>query len=206
MKNKWELLYNPFTKIAGWKAFVLGTVIVCATVWMGYCNNAYFSGVQMKMLSYQPSLGLCFLTQATGLLSMIILMYLVSLFFVKHVRLLDIAGTVLLSRFPYLFIALLCFCIAPTLQSIMDNLQTHHYSIEALIEPISTFGYFLLLLFAVLLILLLVWHIALLYHAFKVSTGIKGRKTGILFTGIILLSEVIAFALLMPCFKITCNI
>ncbi|MDR2449187.1 MAG: hypothetical protein LBD52_04430 [Prevotellaceae bacterium] len=206
MKNKWELLYNPFTKIAGWKAFAIGTVIVCATVLAGYYNHACFTGLQMKMVSYHLSLNMCFLIQATGLLSMIILMYLVSLCFVKRVRLLDIAGTVLLSRAPYLFIALLVFCFNPMLQSIMDNLQENKFSVEALTGMLTPFVYFILLLFAVLVVLLLVWYIALLYHAFKVSTGIKGRKTGVLLTGIIILSETITFVLLIPCFKVINNI
>ena len=205
MKNKWELLYNPFTKIAGWKAFAIGAIVVCATVLLGYFHHAYFTGLQMKMVSCHLSLWQCFLTQATGLLSIIVLMYVVSLFFVKRVRLLDIAGTVLLSRVPYLFVALLVFCFDPMLQSIHEKLQ-ENLSVEAFIEPIGTFVYFILLLFAVLMLLLLVWYIALLSHACRVSTGIKGRKTGILLTGIIILSEIIVFALLIPCFKVTNNI
>jgi hypothetical protein len=194
MKNKWELSCNPFTKIAGWKAFAIGAVVVCATVMTGYYNNAYFTGLQMKA-GVHLSLWQCFLIQLTGLLSIILLMYLVSLFLVKRVRLLDIAGTVLLSRFPYLFIALLVFCFNPTLQSIHEKLQENS-SVEALSGMFSTSAYMLLLLFAVLMVLLLVWHIALLYHAFKVSTGIKGRKTGVLLTGIIILSEIITFLLM----------
>jgi hypothetical protein len=197
MKTKWELLYNPFTKIAGWKAFVIGTVIVCATVWMGYYNNAYFTGLQMKMAP-QISLWQCFMIQTAGLLSMIILMYLVALCFVKRVRLLDIAGTVLLSRFPYLLIAPLMFYFSPLLLSILEEWQ-ENASVEALNESFSISGYIVLLLFSVLVLLLLVWNIALLYHAFRVSTGIRGRKTAVLFTGTIILSEIITFLLLPLC-------
>jgi hypothetical protein len=206
MKNKWELLYNPFTKIAGWKAFAAGTVIVCITVLMGYYNNAYLSGLQIKLMGKLPlGLGLCFLTQATGLLGMIILMYLVSLCFVKRVRLLDVAGTVLLARFPYLLMALLLFSVAPILQSVVESLKAS-FPKEAIAETMTASGYALVLLFGTLTLLLLAWHIALLYHAFKVSTGIKGRKTAVLFTGVLLLSEVIAFALLRPCFVLSNNL
>jgi hypothetical protein len=194
MKNKWELLYNPFTRIAGWKAFAIGAVVVCATVLAGYYHNAYFTAVQMKKVVYHLSLWQCFLTQATGLLSLIALMYAASLFFVKRVRLQDIAGTVLLSRIPYLFIALLLFYLDPVLiQPLEEGLQ-EHLPVEALL---SASGYTLLLCFALFALLIFVWNIALLYHAFKVSTGIKGRKTAVLLTGIILLSEIITTFLIL---------
>ncbi|MDR2805510.1 MAG: hypothetical protein LBB85_07705 [Dysgonamonadaceae bacterium] len=198
MKNKWELLYNPFTKIAGWKALVVGTVIVCATVVMGYYNHAYFSVLQIKM-ALHPSLWQCFAIQATGLLSLILLMYLVSLFFVKRVRLQDVAGMALLSRFPYLFLLPILFYFSPVLESIVGTTQ-ENLSVEDFNESISVSGYLMLLLFAALVLLLLGWNIVLLYHAFKVSTGIKGRKTGILLAGIIILSEIIIF-LLTPLFR-----
>jgi hypothetical protein len=193
MKNKWEILYNPFTKIAGWKAFAVGAIIVCATVCIGYCNNAYLTGISMKVkIDLHLSLWQCFLIQATGLLSMILLMYLVSLFFTRHVRLQDIAGTVLLSRIPYLFIALFLLYVNPVMQPFLEKLQ-ENVSLEALTDMFSIFAYIILMLFAVFVLLILAWYIALLYHAFKVSTGIKGRKTGILLTGIIILSEIITF-------------
>jgi hypothetical protein len=194
MKNQWKWVYNPFTKIAGWKAFAIGIVVVCATVLAGYYHHAYFTAVQMKM-ALHLSLWQCFLIQATGLLSLILLMYVVSLFFVKHVRLQDIAGTVLLSRAPYLLLALLLFYFSPMLQSIQGKLS-EHLSAEALNESLSASGYIVLLLFAVLALSLFVWNIALLYHAFKVSTGIKGNKTGVLLIGILILSEVVSFSLM----------
>ncbi|MDR3180869.1 MAG: hypothetical protein LBT61_02950 [Prevotellaceae bacterium] len=195
MKNKWELLYNPFTKIAGWKAFAIGTVVMCAAVLIGYYNNAYLTGLQMKQVFYPLSLGQCFLIQATGLLSIIVLMYGVSLFFVKHVRLQDVAGTVLLSRVPYLFLALFMVYFTPILQPFHEKLQ-EQFSMEALTGMFSTSDYVILLLFALFALLIFVWNIAMLYHAFKVSTGIKGRKTAVLFTGILILSEIVTFILM----------
>jgi hypothetical protein len=193
MKSKWGVLYNPFTKIAGWKAFAVGVIIVCATVWIGYCNNAYLAGISMKVkMGLHLALWQCFSIQATGLLSIIVLMYVVSLCFVKHVRLQDIAGTVLLSRAPYLLIALFLLYVNPVMQPFLEKLQ-ENVSPEALTETFSTFAYIILMLFAVFALLILVWYIALLYHAFKVSTGIKGRKTSVLLTGIIILSEIITF-------------
>jgi hypothetical protein len=197
MKNKWELFYNPFTKIAGWRAFAIGAVVVCATVWIGYYNGAYFTGVQMKQVLHLPlSLWQCFLTQGTGLLSMIVLMYAISLLYVKRVRLQDVAGTVVLSRFPYLFIAIFLFYFTPVLLPFHEKLQ-EPLSVETPLNTLHISDYIALMLFVVFTLLIVVWSFALLYHAFKVSTGIKGRKTGVLFTGILILSEIITF-LLMP--------
>jgi hypothetical protein len=193
MKTKWELIYNPFIKIAGWKAFVIGAVIVCATVITGYWNDVYFTGIQMKM-SEHLTLWVCFLIQAIALLSTVILMYVTSLFFAKQVRFQDILGTVTLSRYPYLFIALLMFYIGPRMQSILEKITEVSFStIEKLNIVISISDYIVLLIFAVLALIIIIWNIALLYNAFKVSTGIKGYKTAILLTGIIIASEIITF-------------
>jgi hypothetical protein len=196
MKNKWELIYNPFTKIAGWKAFAVGVVIVCATVVIGYWNDAYFTGIQMKA---GKNLGPahCFIIQTAGLLSMVALMYLVSLFFTKRVRFQDILGTVTLARYPYLFLALSMFYFNPKILPVTEKLlETAASGGEISNALLSVTDYLLLLLFALFALLLIVWSMALLYHAFKVSTGIKGYKTAVLLTGIILVSETVTFIII----------
>jgi hypothetical protein len=201
MKNKWEILYNPFTRIAGWKAFAAGATVVCATVYAGYCGNAYLTGLSMKMAPWHLSLWQCFSIQATGLLSLMLPMYLISLFFTRRVRPQDVAGTVLLSRIPWLFMALLILYFNPVLQSITEKWQGNLSGAEAMLEEMFTpASYVMLLLFAVLLLGLLAWYIALLYQAFRVSTGIKGRRTGVLLAAVIIVSETAMF-LLMPLLK-----
>jgi hypothetical protein len=196
MKNKWELVCNPFTKIAGWKAFAVGAVIVCATVVVGYWNDAYFTAIQMKAgRNLTPAL--CFAIQTVGLLSMVILMYPAALFLAKQVRFQDILGTVTLARYPYLFLALLMFYFNPKIMPVTERLLETAASggkISNALLPVA--DYLLLLLFALFAMLFIVWYIALLYNAFKVSTGIKGYKTAILLTAIILVSETVTFIII----------
>jgi len=49
----------------------------------------------------------------------------------------------------------------------------------------------ILMVFSLLSLLVLVWTIALLFNAFKVSTNMKGVRCGLVFTAIILASEII---------------
>ncbi len=182
MENKWKLLYNPFEWIAGWKAFGIGIIIVCATVIIGHFSNTYFIGVQIKHIP-NISLPMAFLLQAIGLCATIIIMYLISLISAKNVRFQDILGTVTLSRYPFLLAAFAGFLVRPQIiDSILEGTLTDVFSII----QFSIAG--------LIMMLILVWGVALLYNAFKVSTNIKGPKSVFLFILIFVLSE--AFTML----------
>ena len=183
-KNNWYFLINPFTKIAGWKAFGIGIVIVIATVLVGYLNGICFPGLISIKSVPDLTLGNAFLLQSVGLLSTVIIMYIAGLIFAKNVRFQDILGTTTLSRAPLLLLSPFGFMVEhidprAMLQSAMDG-------------TFSLMDIKGMLVFGLLCMLFAVWVIALLYNAFRVSTNIKGGKSVGIFIAVILLSEVLA--------------
>ncbi|MCL2041163.1 MAG: hypothetical protein FWG84_03865 [Bacteroidales bacterium] len=58
MSKKWRWIWNPFEKIAGWRAFGIGIVILCLTTVLGYFSNTVFYGISIKLVQsitrYQP--------------------------------------------------------------------------------------------------------------------------------------------------------
>ena len=189
MKNKWKLFYNPFEWIAGWKAFLIGIIIVCLTVIVGYFSNTYFYGLNVKHIP-DISLPMAFLLQAIGLCSTVVIMYIISTIATKNVRFQDIMGTVTLSRYPFLLAALSGFLITP---NILDNvLNGIKPSIWALIQ----FG-----IVSIIMMLVVILGVALLYNAFKVSTNIKGAKGVSLFILIMILSEVVTMIIVSNLFN-----
>jgi len=182
-KINWSFLINPFTKIAGWQAFAIGIVIVAATVLVGYTNNIYFPGLLSVKMPSNITLANAFLFQFIGLASIVILMYLSALIFAKNIRFQDILGTVTLSRAPFLILAALGFIVGEISESSMiDSIKDGTFNLT------NHIGLFI---FGLLCILFCIWVIALLYNAFKVSTGIRNNRI-LIFIAVIILSEILA--------------
>ena len=100
MNNKWKLFYNPFEWIAGWKAFVVGIIIVCITVLIGHVGNTYFYGIQVKHIP-NISLPIAILLQMTGLGITVLTMYLVSIIAAKGVRFSRYFGNCNIGTIPF---------------------------------------------------------------------------------------------------------
>jgi len=45
MKDKWKWVYNPFERIAGWSALVIGVVVMALTAFIGKINGIGFEVV-----------------------------------------------------------------------------------------------------------------------------------------------------------------
>jgi len=187
MSNKWKWVYNPFEKVAGWKAFGIGIVILSITTIVGYLGDTVFYGVSVKVV---PNITwtLAISLQALGLAVTVVVMYIAALLFAKHVRFQDILGTVTLSKYPLILMSFLSLAFGNKIASI---------DIDKFINNEVTFSdYNLLLAFGIISIILLVWSITLLFHAFKISTNLKGVKCGVLFAVIMLISEIITYVLI----------
>jgi hypothetical protein len=85
-----------------------------------------------------------------------------------------------LARAPFLILAVLSlFAISPDVEQVLQN-------------PMIVLDYPSFLVLGVISVPIIVWYIALMYNALKVSTGTKGTKLTIGFIGGILVAEVIS--------------
>ena len=193
MKNKWKWVYNPFEFVAGWKAFGIGVVILCITTIVGYFGSMVFYGVSAKVVPF-ITWSRAFSLQFLGLAVTVIVMYLVALIFAKHVRFQDILGTVTLSKYPFLLMALLNLLIGKKMVEFGKEMKGMNVS-ELMNIKFSFTDLIPLLIFSFFAIILLVWLITLLFNAFRVSTNLKGIKCAVLFISIILVSEIITSVL-----------
>lgn len=187
MKSNWKLLYNPFTKVAGWKAFFIGLPIVCLTVVLGWLTGTAAYGLEIKSGGDFP-LWEGFLATGTGLACTIVVMYLIGLIFSKGVRFQDIAGTVMLARAPYI------------LSPLLGLVGGGNFGVEVM-EAVRTLDLSLidwgrLGWISIISLVISVWAIAMLWHAFRISTNLKGTKAVLLFILALLLSEIIMLVIL----------
>ena len=198
MKNKWKWVYNPFEFIAGWKAFGIGFIILCIITVIGYFGNTVFYGISIKMVSSVTWSGAFFL-QILGLAVTVLVMWITALIFAKHTRFQDILGTVTLAKYPLIFAVIAFLLFSNRMTEFTEKIMS--VNIYEIINVITISDYILLLVFSIISIIIIVWEIALLFNAFRVSTNLKGMKSGVLFTAILLISEIITNVLVAIFYK-----
>jgi len=187
---KW--IYNPFEQLAGWRAFFIGLMILCIATVIGYFGNTVFYGISIKAV---PSVtwGKTIFLQSMGLGVTVLAMWITALLSAKHVRFQDILGTVTLAKYPLILAAIMFLALSKRLNEISDMFMSAG-SIQNMIEIAQSLrisDYILFMVMAIISILILVWTIALLFNAFRVSTNLKGSKCTALFIVALLISEII---------------
>lgn len=190
MKSKIEMLYNPFCKIAGWKAFFMGAIIVSISVIIAYFGNQYYQGAMNVKLVADAHLDYAFLSQIVGLFIMVFLFYLAGIFFSKGVRFQDVLGTTILARYPYIIPAFFgYFFDFDSMNRITTTLLSGQT--EGVLGDLM-----LLTVIGVIMLVILVLYIALLWNAFRVSTDIRGGKGIAIFIVALLMTDLLYYAIM----------
>lgn len=179
-ENVEETLWiNPFKKIAGLKALLLGLLIMAGMSIFGTYANLYFDSPFSAMFALgikttvKPSFLLLMYQTIASCLVLGSLYYIAALIFGrKRLRLIDFFGTVALSRYPYLvlsaFAALIYFLYPAVFQIDVSKGYDLHPSIaDTMLDLVWMACY--------------VWQILTYMFAFKESSGLEGKKFWISF-------------------------
>ena len=170
MSSEW--LYNPYTKIAGYEALLLGVVMHFLVVWLSYFTGTHIIGYSGLTLAADAPFWVFHAEMVIHAVVTILAIGVAGLILARsRFRWLDIIGTVFLSRAPLILTPLAR--LLPPLKSFYGT---------------SPVVYLITFIF----IISVIWSIALLYHAFKDSCNPKSRFTIIGFIGTIILSEVLS--------------
>ena len=178
-KNISQFLINPFTRIAGWQAFGVGVVFLVLMGVVGTFSGVCFDGALDVHFTTKSNFCDSFLFLAVDIVCVTLFMWLGAVIFSKNVRLIDLLGTMTLSKAPLLIVTFAGFLISKnTLLAIEEN-------------PLAVLGMPAFIYFSVaVMVPFFIWTIALMYNAFKVSSGIKGDKIVPVFIVALLLAEV----------------
>jgi len=182
MKSKaiFSLILNPFTRIAGWQAFGVGLMFVISTGIICTFSKVAFDGVIDMHLVKRLTLLQSFEFLAIDLLSLVTIMTATGFIISKSFRIIDILGTMTLSRSPLLILAIAgYFTISPDINEIIK-------------DPILVFQSVSFIIIILLSIPVTIWSIILMFNALKVSCGINGNKLGSAFIIALLVAEVIS--------------
>ena len=163
MKTNW--LINPFERIAGWKALAIGLCFMSLIAILGKINHLFFGRI-FTVAFYPHTFFQAFYNQIIIWGVLFIVMWIAGKIFSKSKsRIIDVAGTMALSRVPMLLVVLLGF-------------------IPFFSKGIPT-------IFNLLCIILLIWTAVLMYNAYSVSCNLNGLRGILSFIGASVTAEII---------------
>ena len=188
-KENLALLINPFVRIAGGKALLLGGVVFVVSILLAYCGNMVFDGVVDAHFGNNVNLGRALLIPSIALVIFIVTLYITGRLLSKSsIRFIDVAGTVTLARAPFMLISLAVLIpgVYDYSTAIAQNLLTQNYSAITLLQ------WAVFLLFSIVSIVAVIWFIILAYKAFSVSCNLQGARAIAGFIIALLFSEIVA--------------
>lgn len=188
-------LLNPFVKIAGTKALLIGLGMILVVAVLNVYSPSHFDGVldlHFTELGKRNWTKLILISIAENVINLITLgiVFSISAFLLvgTRFRVIDIFGTMAYARFPLYLISLLNvggFNAAVSGKFVKGMGDSGIPELE-----ISEWAIFLFSL--VFTILGAVWVISLFYKAYTVSTGLKGAKAIVSFIIALILAEVVS--------------
>jgi len=176
-------LFNPFVRIAGEQALAIGLIVIVASGLVAAAAGVHFDG----LLDFHPGYRVSFwVPTVEGLLNWsVITVLLVGVSFLVApwtVRLVDIAGTQALARFPLLLAALAC--IPEPVREANEALVTA--AIEGRMVTPSAAS----LVAGQFAVACWIWMVWLMWKAFSVSCNQRGGRAVAIFVAAVIAGEV----------------
>ena len=176
-------LFNPFVRIAGEQALAIGLIVIVASGLAAAAAGVHFDGLIDFHPGYRVSLWVPIVEGLLNWSVIAVLLVLVSFLVApRTVRVVDIAGTQALARFPLLLGALAC--VPGPVREANDEL------VAAAIEgrmATPTAASLVAGLFAVVCAIWMVW---LMWKAFSVSCNQRGGRAAAIFVAAVIAGEV----------------
>ena len=174
MKTNW--LINPFERIAGWRALVIGLCFMSLIALLGKVNHLFFGRI-LYITLYPHTFYEAFYAQIITWGVLFIVMWFTGKMFSKSkVRVIDVAGTMALSRVPLLLIAL--FGFLPFFPKDVSDLPR-------------------LIIFGLMCVIPLIWMVALMYNAYSVSCNLKGLRGILSFIGALFVADLLSLLIFL---------
>ena len=172
-----SVLFNPYQKIAGGKALLIGFLFALITLVIATSSHAVFDGVLDFHKTYFEN---WWVYSAFYIISWIIIVLFFGLagflFSKSRFRWIDILGTTLIAKAPLLIVAVVGYIIP----------EAHLEDLDDVLSYLT----FMNVAASIVILLCIIWMVALLFNAYAVSLNIKGNKQIWSFILILLLAEI----------------
>lgn len=177
-------LLNPFEKYTEKLLSIVGVIFWLMGSYIASNCNANFDGVlDLHFSNYQLSFQKVLLENGINLLVLFGLLFLVGKLINDKTRAIDLIATVLIARIPFYFLPLFNATNKLMLDQNLNMQDMMKFAQENMI---------FLLVFALVLLLAVVWSITLLYNGYKISVHAKASKSTVLFILALVLAEILS--------------
>lgn len=190
MKTLW---INPFQRIAGIQALLVGGLVCLAQVLESYFFQTRFDGVLDIHFGVVSTIGSAISEMIISVLSISLIFGLCGkLLISKKMRWVDLLGTITFARIPLLIIPFFNLTgYFSTLSSKMES-GVKKGTVPSLVSTEIVW----LTIIGLVSTLVLIWYVTWLFQALKTSTNGKGIKFTIIFIGCLILAEMLSKFLL----------
>lgn len=177
-----QILFNPFQKIADYKALLWGMIIMVLTAIIASFSLCHFDGVIDAHIGAEKPIIYYFYEFLIdwGIVS-IIFFSTGKILTKSKIRWIDVIGTAALARYPFFFVALLAFAMPEITPATLQNFKN-----------IPDKELVILIIAGILMLLCIIWSIILLYNAFKTTCNLKGNRLIWGFVIALLISEILS--------------
>jgi hypothetical protein len=186
-----KLFFNPFEKNSETRLLIFGLILTAAGSYLGYLFNGRYDGVIDLHFTKNTTLVQPFIDNLINIVSLFAVLFLVGKIINTKTRIIDILSPILISRMPFYLLTFFNFrnFISDATASIVEKLNLKAIPTELDLSPLSMI---LLMLFAMISILCLIWFIVLLYNGFKIATNCKTSMHKLYFALSIVAAEIIS--------------
>ncbi len=182
---------NPFQKIAGFKALIIGVLVLVVTSYVGIKAKLYYLGplsvinasVLAKQTISHPFLFLLYQNVVSWLVLAILFMVAAKILQKNKMRMIDFLGTVSLAMFPMLLVTLYTYLIRLFYPSILEFDMSKGYPIH------FTANQYIL---TIPILAFIIWQSILCFFALQESSGLNGKKLWWGFLGSLIFASMIA--------------
>jgi hypothetical protein len=190
------LLFNPFGLVAGGQALVLGIGMLLLAGWIGWWSGLHFDGVLDAHIGWRGPLWYALVEGVLDWLCMAVLLFAAGKLISRSAfRVIDLAGTQALARWPMLFASVAC--LPAGVKRFSDVLAREVLKPKPEIPFMHVDALFFLGAMMIILVCT-VWMVALMYQSFSVCCNVRGKKAIWTFIGALLLAEVLSKLALTP--------
>ncbi len=189
IQKVFNFLINPFQKIAGIYALIMGISIILIMSYLANNISIHFPGL-LSYIYTRPANGMIKVTPITYLIivsqNLISCLTLSIALFISAkilrqngLRFIDFIGTIMLSRFSYFTVTVIFYIIYQINSTILDSSDQSIYTIDKIFVMLIVFSG-------------LIWQIILFFNAYKESSGLTGNKLWRSFIVTLLISQLLS--------------
>jgi hypothetical protein len=194
-----QWLFNPFSFVAGYQALLLGLGIMLISAFIGFLGNTHFDGVLDVHTGLEAPLWVFLAEGIIDWMSLAIPLFFFGLIVsTSSLRIIDVFGTQVLARWPYLITAIV---MLPEANRRVGAYLVAKLGFAAKPAAINYTDMFIFGFAIIAGVVMAVWMVALMYRAYAVSCNIKGVRAIVTFIVSLIGAEVLSKLSILLLFK-----